>query len=175
MAAAPPSPLAAYKERLASNSQLRTGYTHLFARESGVDRSPAAEFRALCRSGAFTGQTSGSVPGFVQANFVALPREHAFDFLRFALRNPKACPLLEVTEPGDPVPRVVAPSADLRSDMPLYRVWRDGVLAEEVADVSSLWDEGMVVFLLGCSFSWEKRRAAHMEHAHTVHFHAAHC
>lgn len=89
---------------------------------------------------------------------MALPRAHAFDFLRFCLTNPRACPLLDVTEPGDPVPRCVAPGADLRTDIPKYRVWRDGALAEERDEVGALWDAdgGMVGFLLGCSFSWEK-------------------
>ena len=150
-----PSPLAAFK---ALGAGMRTGYTHLFAREDGVDRSPAEVFRSLCRRGEHRSQTSGCVPGFVQANFVAVPREHAFDFLRFCLSNPRACPLLDVTEPGDPVPRGVAAGADLRTDLPRYRVWRDGRLAEERDEVCELWDADgtMVGFLLGCSFSWEQ-------------------
>ena len=73
-AALPPSPLAAYKAAVASGSAPRTGYTHFFSQRSGVDRSAAAEVRLQCRSGAFDGQTSGMAPGFVQANFVALPQ-----------------------------------------------------------------------------------------------------
>jgi len=113
--------------------------------------------------GEFTGQTSGSVPKFVQANLVALPQQHAFDFLRFCLANPRACPLLDVTAPGDPVPRTVAADADLRTDVPKYCVWRDGRVVEERTDVSSseLWPDDMVGFLLGCSFSWE-----HLLHEH---------
>ena len=95
---------------------LRTGYTHWFSPRDGIDRAAPAAFRERCRSGDFQGQTSGCVPGFVQANFVALPREHAFDFLRFTLENPRACPLLDVTAPGDPRPLTVAPKADLRTD-----------------------------------------------------------
>jgi len=134
---------------------LRTGYTHWFSPRDGIDRAAPAAFRERCRSGDFQGQTSGCVPGFVQANFVALPREHAFDFLRFTLENPRACPLLDVTAPGDPCPLNVAPKADLRTDLPSYRVWSDGVVVDERADICELWDEGMVGFLLGCSFSWE--------------------
>jgi uncharacterized protein YcsI (UPF0317 family) len=160
-AAMPHTPLLAYKEFLAAGPSLRTGYTNFFSRRSGVDRSDAAKFRQRCRSGAFTDQTSGSVPGFVQANLVALPQEHAFDFLRFCLANPRACPLLDVTAPGDPAPRTVAADADLRTDIPKYWVWRDGQVAEERTDVSDLWSDGMVGFLLGCSFSWE-----HLLHEH---------
>ena len=154
----PESPLAQYLEL---GSSLRTGYTHLYDRMTNIDRSVAAAFRAECRAGRFDRQTSGCAPGFVQANFVALPREHAFDFLKFALQNPRACPLLEVTDPGDPCPHSVAPGADLRTDMPKYRVWRDGALAEEADNVVGLWDEQMVGFLLGCSFSWEKLLQEH--------------
>ena len=76
----------------------------------------AAKLRARCRTGEFTDQTSGSAMGFVQANLVAVRQEHAFDFLRFCLANPRACPLLDVTAPGDPVPRVVTTAPDLQTD-----------------------------------------------------------
>jgi hypothetical protein len=151
----PPTPLNRFLR--AGVTSLRTAYTHHYELPKGVDRSTAAAFRLGCREGLFTQQTSGCAPGFVQANFVALPCEYAFDFLKFCLNNPRACPLLEVTNPGDPHPRGVAAHADLRTDIPKYRVWRDGELAEEVDDVTALWDEGMVGFLLGCSFSWEMR------------------
>ena len=123
--------------------------------------SPAQLFRAEVRAGRHATQTSGCAPGFVQANFVALPRRSALDFMLFALRNPRACPLLAVTEVGDPCPHSVAAGADLRTDIPLYRVWRDGEVAEEVTDVRAHWEaggegeDGLVGFLLGCSFSWE--------------------
>ena len=160
----PPSPLRAYKASCLSGAAAapRTAYTQLFSMRSGVDRSVAEGVRQLCRTGAHQGQTSGMAPGFVQANFVALPHQHAFDFLRFCLTNPRACPLLEVTSPGDALTHTVATSADLRTDMPKYRVWREGALAEERTDISELWTDDMVGFLLGCSFSWEKR----LEEAH---------
>lgn len=139
---------------------LRTGFTHFFARREGVDRTPAQVFRAACRAGEFEGQTSGRVPGFVQANLVCLPEEHAFAFLSFCLKNPRACPLLDVTEPGDPCPKSIAPSADLRTDLPKYRVWRYGEVLEEPTDIRALWDDRMVGFLLGCSFSWEAKLIA---------------
>jgi uncharacterized protein YcsI (UPF0317 family) len=151
--ALPASPLVAFN---ASGSSLQTGLTHLFRRKSDIDRSPAASFRSLCRSGKFGGQTSGSVPGFVQANFVAVHQEHAFNFLRFCLLNPRACPLLDVTAPGDSVPNTLAPGADVRSDLPKYLVWKDGEVVEERSDVADMWGHDTVGFLLGCSFSWEQ-------------------
>ncbi|CUR56138.1 conserved hypothetical protein [metagenome] len=99
--------------------------------------------------------TSGICHGFVQANLVILPSAEALDFLRFCGRNPQPCPVLEVTDIGDPEPRLSAPGADLRTDLPLYNVFRDGELSETVTDITSLWTDDMVAFLLGCSFSFE--------------------
>jgi uncharacterized protein YcsI (UPF0317 family) len=91
----------------------------------------------------------------VQTNLVVLPRELAFDFLLFCRRNPQPCPLLDVTDPGDPEPKHVAPGADLRTDVPRYRVWRHGELMDEVTDVRPYWRGDLVAFLLGCSFTFE--------------------
>src|SRR5215831_8924902 len=88
----------------------------------------AEKTRLACRSGELTEQTSGLAPGFAQANLVILQRDLAGDFLLFCQRNPKPCPLLDVTEPGSPVPPRAAPRADLRTDLPRYHVWRDGRL-----------------------------------------------
>jgi uncharacterized protein YcsI (UPF0317 family) len=102
-----------------------------------------------------TGPTPGLAAGFVQANLVVLPRDWAFDFLLFCQRNPKPCPLLDVTDPGDPEPKAVAPGADLRTDLPAYRVWRHGELVEEPADITAHWRDDLVSFLIGCSFTFE--------------------
>ncbi len=112
------------------------------------------EVRRLVRSGEWKGVTAGLAPGHVQANLVILPRDQAFDFLLFCQRNPKPCPLLEVLEPGRVEPTSMAPGADLRTDLPRYRVYRAGE-PEEVDDVQALWREDLVSFLLGCSFSFE--------------------
>lgn len=100
--------------------------------------------------------TAGVAPGFTQCNLIALPADWAEDFREFAKRNPKPCPVLEETEPGG-VGSALARGADLRTDLPLYRIWRDGVLVEEVADASAAWDEypDLVTFLIGCSFTFE--------------------
>ena len=122
---------------------------------STIDRRPAQELRSRCRSGEFKQPTTGFAPGFAQANLLVLPKEDAFDFLLFCQRNPKPCPLLEVTEPGDPEPKQIAPAADLRTDLPLYRIYRNGELVGEVQDVRELWRPDLVAFLLGCSFTFE--------------------
>lgn len=117
--------------------------------------STPAELRAEIRTGRWTETTAGQAPGFAQANLVVLPRALAFDFLVFCLRNPKPCPVMEVLDPGDPVPGVTAPTADIRTDLPAYRIYRHGDLEEEVTDVISEWSDDSVAFLLGCSFTFE--------------------
>lgn len=115
--------------------------------------SPQA-LRALCRSGKFTAVTSGLCKGYVQTNVMIVPQEYAFDFLLFCQRNPKPCPLVEVLEAGQFSPRC-APGADLRTDLPGYRIYENGELRQEVTDINAYWREDCVSFLIGCSFSFE--------------------
>jgi len=115
----------------------------------------AREVRRHIREGKWRRPTAGLAPGFVQTNLVILPRDLAFDFLLFAQRNPKPCPVLEVTDVGSPEPKASAPGADLRTDVPRYCIYRDGALSEEVTDLGSVWRDDLVSFLLGCSFTFE--------------------
>lgn len=119
-----------------------------------IDRSPASLFRLSCRSGAFSGVTSGHCLPFVQANLVVLPYQHAYDFLLFCQRNPKPCPLLEVTDTGAFEAKITAPGSDLRTDLPLYRILTPEK-EEEKTDIRDYWSSDMVGFLLGCSFAFE--------------------
>jgi uncharacterized protein YcsI (UPF0317 family) len=121
-----------------------------------LDRHDPSAVRAAVRAGRWTGTTAGLAPGRVQTNLVVLPRRLAYDFLRFCVANPKPCPNIEVADAGSPEPARSAPGADLRTDVPRYRVFRDGELAEEVDDISSLWREDLVAFLIGCSFTFER-------------------
>ncbi len=113
-----------------------------------------SDVRLACRSGTWTGPTAGLAQGFAQANLVILPRDWAFDFLLFCQRNPKPCPLITVTEPGSWHPSS-APTADLRTDLPRYRVWQDGKLVDEPTSIENLWRDDLVSFLIGCSFTFE--------------------
>jgi uncharacterized protein YcsI (UPF0317 family) len=99
--------------------------------------------------------TVGWAPGYAQANLIAVPRVYAYDMLLFAQRNPKPCPVLDVTEPGDPT-TVLAPGADLRTDLPAYRIWHDGECVAEVSDATSHWRDDLVAVLIGCSFTFEQ-------------------
>ena len=121
---------------------------------------PAVAARARIRTGHCVGPTSGLAPGFAQANLVVLPADYALDFARFCVRNPKPCPLLEVTDTGSPRPMTLAPDADLRTDLPRYRVFVDGELVDEPTDATRYWRDDFVSFLLGCSFTFEWALAA---------------
>ncbi|MDO8244057.1 MAG: putative hydro-lyase [Myxosarcina sp. JB018] len=115
--------------------------------------NPSAE-RLAFRTEEKKGTTSGMCPGYVQTNMVTLPKEYAFDFLLFCERNPKSCPLVEVLEAG--VTRPKTADADIRSDLPKYRIYKDGVFQEEVTNIVDYWQEDFVTFLLGCSFTFEE-------------------
>jgi uncharacterized protein YcsI (UPF0317 family) len=124
--------------------------------ETSAYISEAQRLRAEIRSGRYTGLTAGLAPRVAQANLVVLPRDVAAEFHQFCLANPKPCPLLEVTGPGDPVPHSLAPTADLRTDLPGYRLYRNGELVEERTDINDLWRDDLVAFLIGCSFTFER-------------------
>jgi uncharacterized protein YcsI (UPF0317 family) len=117
--------------------------------------SVVQELRHRIRSGQLQRPTAGLAPGYTQANLAIVPRDLAYDFLLFCQRNPKPCPLLEVLDVGDPEPRDLAPGADIRTDIPRYRVYRHGVLTDEVDDITPFWRDDLVSFLLGCSFTFE--------------------
>ncbi len=114
------------------------------------------EVRRAIRSGAHATHTAGLAPGHVQGNLCVLPRAQANDFLLFCQRNPKPCPLLGVAEPGDWRLPALGADLDLRTDVPRYRVFRDGRQEEDVADLRELWRDDLVSFVLGCSFSFEQ-------------------
>lgn len=111
---------------------------------------------ADCRTGAWDKPTAGLAPGYAQANLVILPKADAFDFLLLAQRNPKPIPLLEVLEAGNPEPVLTSRGADIRTDVPRYRVYRDGEFVEERLEIKDLWRDDLVAFLIGCSFTFEK-------------------
>jgi uncharacterized protein YcsI (UPF0317 family) len=122
------------------------------------DISPQ-ELRNLIRSRQWTTPTSGSASGYLQANLVMLPAEEAFNFLLFCVRNPKPCPILDVLEPGQTEP-IIASGADLRTDLPRYKIFENGEFKTDLEDVSDYFDANMVSFLLGCSFSFENAMVA---------------
>jgi uncharacterized protein YcsI (UPF0317 family) len=115
-----------------------------------------ADARRAIRSGLHRAPTAGIAPGYVQANLAVLPKALADDFFRFCQFNPKPCPLLAASEPGDPRLPLLGEDLDIRTDIPRYRVWRKGELVDEVADLNALWRDDLVAFAIGCSFSFEE-------------------
>jgi uncharacterized protein YcsI (UPF0317 family) len=115
----------------------------------------AAEMRTLARRGEWQGTTAGHCSAYQQANMAILPREAAAEFAAFCTRNPKPCPLIEITPPGDPEPARSARGADLRTDVGGYRVYREGKFVEKRKDIRDLWRDDLVAFLMGCSFTFE--------------------
>ncbi len=118
--------------------------------------NPARDARLAMRRGEWTGPTVYRVPEHVQCNLVVLSSDLAYDFLLYCQRNPKPCPVIEVTDAGDPQPRLSAPGADLRTDLPKYRIYRRGVLETEVGDVKKYWRNDSVAFLIGSSLTFDQ-------------------
>jgi uncharacterized protein YcsI (UPF0317 family) len=115
-----------------------------------------ARTRAAIRSGKLTDHTSGLARDQVQGNVVILPQSLSGDFLRYCQRNPKPCPVLAVSEPGNPMLPMLGEDIDIRTDVPRYRVWQHGELVSEPTDVTALWRDDLVTFVIGCSFSFEQ-------------------
>lgn len=119
-----------------------------------TNESPA-KVRELIRRGIITGPTAGMCAGYAQANLVIVPQKLAYDFLLFTQRNPKSCPVLEVSDTGSRSLRFIAKDADIATDIPKYRIYEHGVLTGEYTDVSRFWRDDFISFLIGCSFSFE--------------------
>ena len=111
--------------------------------------------RRAIRNGQWTGPTSGLAPGYVQGNLAILPAALASDFMRFCQLNPKPCPLLAAGAPGDPRLPTLGQDLDIRTDLCRYKVFRDGELIDEPTDITKHWRDDLVIFALGCSFSFE--------------------
>lgn len=124
-------------------------------REDLAHRS-GKDVRAAARTGRWRRATHGLARGYLQANLAIVRERHAFDFLRFCQRNPQPCPVIEVTDPGNPEASLIAPGSDIRTDLPGYCIYRDGVRVSEVADIKHHWHPDSVAFLLGCSNSMDE-------------------
>ncbi|MFK7835514.1 MAG: putative hydro-lyase [Sulfitobacter sp.] len=127
-----------------------TSVTH-----SDLKKRSASQVRTAIRSGFYAGHTAGLAAGKLQCNLAILPERFALDFLRFCQRNPKPCPLVGVGDSGNPMLPTLGHDIDIRTDVPRYRVFRDGRLDAEVTDVSDIWQDDLVTVALGCSFTFE--------------------
>ncbi len=134
---------------LSAAQQLSPDVKHL-----GADL-PSRDARLAYRSGK-VGVTAGVAPGYVQGNLAIVPEEFASSFHRFCQLNPKPCPIIGMSEVGDPRIPALGIDLDIRTDLPRYRVWRDGQLSEEPTDIMAQWRDDLVAFVIGCSFSFEE-------------------
>ena len=124
--------------------------------DNQLDLADPIAVRRAVRTGAVTGNTAGMAPGFTQGNLAILPVSLALDFMRYCQRNPKPCPLIAVSETGDPALPTLGDNIDIRLDVPSYNVYRHGELAETVTDIQGLWRDDFVAFIIGCSYSFEQ-------------------
>ncbi len=124
-----------------------------------IGASPSVQARLACRAG-FDGVTAGIAPGYVQGNLAILPEKLAASFHRFCQLNPKPCPIIGMSEVGDPRIPDLGIDLDIRTDLPRYRVWRNGELIEEPTDVMAHWRKDLVAFVIGCSYSFEEALVA---------------
>jgi uncharacterized protein YcsI (UPF0317 family) len=142
------------KNAVTVNMRKQTLTTASGRKPEALSASRAA--RLAIRRNAHAGPTSGLAPGFVQANLAILPQALAQEFLQFCQRNPKPCPVIGISAPGDPRVPVLGEDLDIRTDLPRYRVWRNGALVDEPTDVLKWWRNDLVTFAIGCSFSFEE-------------------
>jgi len=125
-------------------------------RKSATIPPTGEEARRSIRRGEWTGPTAGLAPGYVQGNLAILPNELAPDFMRFCQLNPKPCPIIGMSDVGDPRIPALGIDLDIRTDVPRYRIWRDGEAVEEPTDIMAHWRDDLVAFVIGCSFSFEE-------------------
>ena len=130
--------------------------------------------RAAIRAGTYRAHTAGLGQGYLQANLAIIPEAYALDFMRYCQRNPKPCPLTGVSDTGNPMMSTLGRDIDIRTDVPAYNIYRDGTLAGSATDIRDIWQDDLVAFALGCSFTFEQAlmRAGvpvwHIEHNTTV-------
>jgi uncharacterized protein YcsI (UPF0317 family) len=129
-------------------------------KEQKADPESGLTARRAIRAGTHRGPTAGLAPGNVQGNLAILPRALAADFLRFCQLNPKPCPLIGMSAPGDPRVPELGEDLDIRTDLPRYRVWKNGELVAEPQDIREFWRDDLVSFVIGCSFSFEEALTA---------------
>jgi uncharacterized protein YcsI (UPF0317 family) len=137
------------KGRSSGGEKIMTKYT-----SAELEEMIPQEYRSMVRRGEWTNPTHGVCRGYAVTDMVILPKEYAYDFLVFCHRNPGLCRVNDITKVGSPHPPRLAPDADLRTDLPRYRVYQDGQVIDEPTDIMKYWRDDLVAFLLGCSFSF---------------------
>ena len=133
-------------------------YQDIYSKAQKLDND---ELRTLIRSEKFKGQTSGLATNFLQTNLIILDKIHALNFMIFCQRNPKSCPLVGVTNVGDPFFRTLGVDIDVRSDVPSYNIYKNGELFKLTSNINDLWSKNLIAFAIGCSFTFEHSLIRH--------------
>lgn len=139
---------------MGTNTALKTAFTNSVRFEELRGKS-IQKARPHIRNGAYTGHTAGIGPGMLQGNLAILPESLALDFARFCQRNPQPCPLIGMSDTGNPMMHTLGDDIDIRTDVPRYRIYEHGELIDEVIDITEHWRDDYVAFVLGCSFTFE--------------------
>jgi uncharacterized protein YcsI (UPF0317 family) len=122
---------------------------------------PPSLFRQLVRENLHFGPTNGICIGYMQCHMVVMDLSLAMNFITFCQRNHQSCPMLEICVDDENsrsyMPTELAPSGnvDLRTDIPKYSIYRDGLWERDIANATSVWPENAVSFLIGSSFSYD--------------------
>ncbi len=124
-------------------------------REDAAKLSPA-DLRKAMADGLWLDTTVGLGLGYLHTNVAILPEKYAFDFLLYCVRNPKPCPVIHVSEPGDPIINTVSAGSDIRDDISRYCVFEKGELVATPTSLRDYWRPDAVTFLLGCSVTFEQ-------------------
>ncbi|MGC3940006.1 putative hydro-lyase [Roseobacter sp. EG26] len=135
--------------------------TLTFVSHTDLQTASVAQVRAAIRDGSYRGHTAGLAAGKLQCNIAILPEQHALDFLRFCQRNPKPCPIVGISDSGNPALPTLGYDIDIRTDVSKYRVFRHGQLSDEVTDIIDTWADDLVTVALGCSFTFENALMRH--------------
>tara|TARA_B100000963_G_scaffold355906_1_gene375051 strand:- start:811 stop:1629 length:819 start_codon:yes stop_codon:yes gene_type:complete len=127
-------------------------FCNLYSEVKKLDNN---QLRKIIRLEKYKGQTSGLSKNFLQTNLIILDKKYALDFMIFCQRNPKSCPVVGVTNVGDPFFKTLGDDIDVRSDVPSYNIYRKGKLHKLTNNISDLWNENLIAFAIGCSFTFE--------------------
>ena len=115
----------------------------------------AKKLRSLIAKGKFQKSTSGYCQSNIQANFLALPKNFAFSFEKFAKQNSKPIPVLEVIQDSHYSTKL-AQGANLLNEIPFYNIIEQGKVVKTVDNIEKYAHQDLTYFLIGCSFSFEK-------------------
>ncbi len=122
---------------------------------AALKQADTATVRQAIRAAVYGSHTAGLAAGKLQSNIVIVPQHYALDFMRYCQRNPKPCPLVAVSDTGNPMMFTLGKDIDIRFDVPAYNIYKEGELVQTLNSIDAHWHDKLVAFALGCSFTFE--------------------